>query len=543
MARKVSFLAFFLMWAERQRWVVPDIHVKACVWLEHRGRLAVLRCFRGFAKSTILAVYNAWLYYEDPTERILHQGESDKLAWRTSRDTQHVLRNHPLTKRLLAERKMSVQEWWLPAGLENDPRNASFNASGIMSNVTGSRSTEIQNDDVEVPRNIQNPDARERLRYRLGEQVHIAIPGARRLFVGTPHTHDSIYDDMEGLGADCLTIKLFEREHRVEHALKRFYPLDFAPEFVFAGIGEPSKLLEPGIDYHLTESGVMFAEPPGLLVDFYSGCAWPKRFDRTELRNRRKETRTVNEWDSQYQLHSKPVHEIRLDPDHLVPYAAELVMERANRQPRLMLGQAQIVSSRAYWDPSKGKAGNDTSALALLLDDVAGNQYWHCAEGVTGQLAEFADSTNARIVGGQVMQIVALVKRFHIPAVYVETNGLGAFIKPILIRALRQEDVLCGVVEVQVSEKKSSRILAAMEPPLSSGVLWAHTRVLDGPAYSQMKDWVPGQEGQADDFLDAAAGALMQAPVRIARNDRIPTDTPHQDWRPRAGTPEVAYER
>jgi hypothetical protein len=43
------------MWAERMNWDVPDCHYKACHWLEHRGNLAVLRCFRGFGKSTILA--------------------------------------------------------------------------------------------------------------------------------------------------------------------------------------------------------------------------------------------------------------------------------------------------------------------------------------------------------------------------------------------------------------------------------------------------------------------------------------------------------
>ena len=75
---KVNFATFFAIWAEEQRWDVPDIHWRAVHWLEHRGRLAVMRCFRGFAKSTILAVYNAWRYYVDPSYRILHQGDRTK---------------------------------------------------------------------------------------------------------------------------------------------------------------------------------------------------------------------------------------------------------------------------------------------------------------------------------------------------------------------------------------------------------------------------------------------------------------------------------
>lgn len=540
---KPSFLAFFLAWSERQRWEVPDIHVRAVHWLEHRGDLAVLRCFRGFGKSTILGLYNAWRFSDIPTLRMLHQSESDPTAYKTSRDTQHILRSHPWTRGSLPDAKLSVESWWTDEAAEHDPRNPSMHAKGIMSNVTSARADEIQNDDVEVPRNIQNPEARERLRYRLGEQVHIAVPGARRLFVGTPHTHDSIYDEIERLGADCLTIRMFEHEQRIESAQEKTYLVPFRPEYVFSGIGREARLLQEGVDYRLTSKGVVFNAPPKSLLDFYAGCAWPERFDRKELLKRRRETRTINEWDSQYQLHSKPIGEIRLDPARLIPYDQELVLEKANREVRLMLGKARIISSRAYWDPSKGKVGNDTSALSLLLDDIHGNQYWHIAEGVTGELAEFKDQANTVINGGQVMQIVALVKRFHIPSVYVETNGLGAFIRPILLRALRQEGVACGVVEVQVTGNKNAKILAAIEPPLSSGVLWAHVRVVDGPAWGQMKDWNPGAGEQDDDYIDALAGALTQAPVRLVGN-RQDSDSPQrEDWRPRAGTPEVTYAR
>ncbi|EMV9356180.1 transcriptional regulator, partial [Salmonella enterica] len=114
----ISFLAFFLMWAERMNWDVPDCHYRACHWLEHRGNLAVLRCFRGFGKSTILAVYNAWRYYCDRQYRILHQSESDSTARKTSRDTQNVLRNHPLTKGMLPDGLGTVEQWWVNGSLD-----------------------------------------------------------------------------------------------------------------------------------------------------------------------------------------------------------------------------------------------------------------------------------------------------------------------------------------------------------------------------------------------------------------------------------------
>ena len=229
----IRFVAFFLAWADLMRWKVPNIHLRACYWLGTRGDLAVLRCFRGFGKSTILAVYNAWRYSENKDYRILHQGDQDGTAYKTSRDTKRVLMRHPWTKHLVALRGES-SFWWVPGA--DDERNPSMQAAGIMSNITSSRADEVQNDDVEVPRNIRTPEARETLRYRLGEQTHILVPGGRKLYIGTPHTHDSLYDEMEAMGADCLTIQMFAHEFRVEKATATEYRVPFVPEFVFSGL-------------------------------------------------------------------------------------------------------------------------------------------------------------------------------------------------------------------------------------------------------------------------------------------------------------------
>ena len=122
------------------------------------------------------------------------------------------------------------------------------------------------------------------------------------------------------MGADCLTIRMFAREHRVENAKLSSYDLPFAPEWVFLGIGPGAKLLKAGADYMVQGTAITFPEPPGALIDFYAGHAWPDRFNAKEMQRRRRETRTINEWDSQYQLHSKPVTEVRLDPARLRPY-------------------------------------------------------------------------------------------------------------------------------------------------------------------------------------------------------------------------------
>ncbi|WP_273831144.1 phage terminase large subunit [Serratia bockelmannii] len=534
----ISFVAFFIMWAERMGWDVPDCHYRACHWLEHRGDLAVLRCFRGFGKSTILAVYNAWRYYQNRQYRILHQSEADGTAYKTSRDTQNVLRNHPLTRGMLPDGQGTVEQWWVNGSL--DMRNGSMYAKGILSNVTSARADECQNDDVEVPRNIQTPEAREKLRYRLGEQTHILVPGGRKLFIGTPHTHDSLYDEVEAMGADCLTIKLFEKEHRIDEkqATARSYALPFRPEYVFVGIHIGARLLAEGVDYQLTATGITFAEPPGTTVDCYAECAWPERFTPAEMEKRRQETRTVNEWDSQYQLHSKPIGESRLDPERIREYNVQPEIRYANRSASMWLGSQQIVGAVAWWDVATGKAKADASAFSLVLTDARGHLYWHVCQELIGDLAEFDERD--KITGGQVVQIRELVIRYQIPQVVVEVNGAGSFAGKLLRQALKGTG--CGVREEFTITNKQKRILDAFEAPLSSRFLWAHSDVLDGPAYDQMRDFNPAVTNQPDDFIDSGAGAISETPVRIGKLVGKPTAQGRKDWQPSDGDHEVAVD-
>lgn len=534
-SREISFPAFYLLWAKHKGWKVPRIHLVACHWLEHRSNLAVFLAHRGFSKSTLLAVHNAWRYYRDQTYRILHQGEADGTAYKTSRDTQNVLRNHPLTRGMF--RDGGVQEWWVDGA--TDPRNASMYARGILSNVTSARADECQNDDVEVPRNIQTPEAREKLRYRLGEQVHILVPGGRSLYVGTPHTHDSLYDEQKALGADCLTIRMFEHEYRIDQATKAAYEVPFVPEFVFYGIGKMARLLVEGKDYTLKGTRLVFATAPGGLIDCYAGVAWPERFDGQELLMRRRKTRTLNEWDSQYQLHSKPVHEMRLDPDRMIPYDVEPVITRANKELVLMLGNVRLVGVKARWDCSLGKVKSDASAVSIVFTDAMGKLYWHRAVGLTGDLEEFA-ADDRTLVGGQIKQLIDLLVPLKVPQIVIETNGPGGFVPAIARKHLKKHGI--SVKDDFAKTDKNKDILDAFEAPLSSGFLWAHTSVIEGPTYNEMRSFNPANRDQPDDYIDSGARAIAETPVRIGKEVGKPTTDQQDDWRPSAGVHEVQLE-
>ena len=128
-------------------------------------------------------------------------------------------------------------------------------------------------------------------------------------------------------------------------------------------------------------------------------------------------------------------------------------------------------------------------------------------------------------------EIRRLVIQYQIPNVKVETNGPGGFVPQILRKVLAGTG--CGVLEHFEAVNKKKRILDAWEPPLSARFLWAHSQVIDGPLWDQMKDFNPLAITQADDYLDSGAGAITDLPIRIGKIvGRVLDVRPKETWRP-----------
>lgn len=544
---KVSFAAFYLVHAEALNWIVPDFHLDVCDFLEDYGTLGLLMLPRGHGKSTILDIYNAWKFYINQDHLILHQGATDSDAYKVSRGTEQVLERHPLCVLFkIKKTRGETQKWWVTGS--TDVRHGSIHARGILSNVTGARAHEIQNDDVEVPSNIGSPEAREKLRYRLSEQTHILIPGGQKLFVGTPHTHDSLYTHIKKLGAKCLVFKMFNHEARFEKCLDAI--VNFEPVYIFSGIGTSAKLLIKGEDYNFIKKGnsykIIFSETH-YLIDVYGEALWPERFTPKVMEDRRKECRTLNEWDSQYQLHAKPVGDVRLDPDNLIAYDCEPIFKTANKKTIMMLGDVRIASASCRVDPSSGKLKSDVASVALIFNDEQGREYWHRSLALKGAIVE-TDESGTKIIGGQVYQLCDLIEEFNLTRVTIETNGIGGFFPDVLKSCLKQRRMRCGVSEIHSTIAKNKRILGAIEAPLKSGVLWAHLSVLedeygeDSVQVKQMRMFNAAITDQEDDYLDSLAGAIDDEPVRIGKSHNTVNYKESPNWRTNGGVYDAALE-
>ena len=156
----------------------------------HRG---LLNAFRHSGKSTVVGIFAACVLYHRPQTRILILSAESNLASRMVSHVKNILENHPFCDDILPDVK---KEWGThkitikrPVGI----REPSVICQGVSGNITGMRSDLIICDDVEVPNTCNTQQKRQNLRERLRELDFILSPHGTMIYIGTPHTRDTIY--------------------------------------------------------------------------------------------------------------------------------------------------------------------------------------------------------------------------------------------------------------------------------------------------------------------------------------------------------------
>lgn len=161
--------------------------------LNKEPRRGLLNAFRHSGKSTVVGIFAACVLYHKPNTRILILSAESNLASRMVFHIKNILENHPWCGDLLPDVK---KEWGAhkitikrPVGI----REPSVICQGISGNITGMRSDLIICDDVEVPNTCNTAQKRINLRERLRELDFILSPSGTMIYIGTPHTKDTIY--------------------------------------------------------------------------------------------------------------------------------------------------------------------------------------------------------------------------------------------------------------------------------------------------------------------------------------------------------------
>lgn len=195
-----DLLEFAWVWNRQSRQGTPQVHRRILRWLEteQAARRLLLMAFRGCGKSTLVGLFCAWSLYRNPELRILVVAADQMLAGKMVGHVRRIIERHPLCAALLPE---GNEAWAADRFTVQRPgalRDPSMLAQGLLGNITGARADIIICDDVEVAGNCDTPGKRAELRERLAETEFILTPGGLILYVGTPHTEESLYRKGDG---------------------------------------------------------------------------------------------------------------------------------------------------------------------------------------------------------------------------------------------------------------------------------------------------------------------------------------------------------
>jgi hypothetical protein len=479
----VSFPQFVWLWNRCQRQTTPALHRKITTWLgrswDRGDRRLLLLVFRSAGKSTLLGVFCAWLLLRDPELRILVLSAEQDLARKMVRNVKHIIERHPLTRALVPTRadQWSADQFTVLRRMTR--RDPSLLARGIGANITGSRADIVICDDVEVPNTCNTPRKRQELRERLREIAYVLVPGGLQLYAGTPHSYYSIY--AEGPRPETGEAESF-----------------------LAGF---SRLQLP-------------------ILNDRGESQWPERYPIEKIEEVRRQTGPAK-FESQMLLRPRSMDEVRLDPEGLVRYEAALEYRESNGQGILSIDGHRLVSASGWWDPAYGAPGmGDASVVAAVFVDERG-LYW--LQGMRYLRHDPAKAPEVDEATQLCRQVAAFAQAMYLPAVTIETNGLGRFLPALLRRELAALGVGCSVIEHTSRTAKEQRILDAFDPVLAAAALRAHADIWATPFIEEMRQWRPGRSAR-DDGLDAVSGCLLAEPVRLER--LRPGRRPN--WRPGA---------
>lgn len=456
---------FAVIWNQMQGLSTPPLHRGILGWLEMnwktKRREMLLLVFRDAGKSSLVGLFCAWLLMRDPNKRILVIAADDQLARKMVRNVKQIIESHPFTQHLVPPK--GARQWGagqFTVRRSRALRDPSMLAKGLGANITGSRADIIICDDVEVPRTANTARKREELRQRLREISYVLTPKGAQIYVGTPHARDSLYAERGPEGA---------------------------PPFL---------------------AGFARLKLPIYTPDGQS--RWPERFPPEEIEKIRRHAGPAK-FASQMLLEPTSDKDGRLNPDLIAYYDDELDYREANGAGILTLGGKRLVSVSCWWDPSFGRPdGGDRSALAAVFTDVDGRHYLHRLAYLTHDPKSDEDAATQLC-----RQVAAFARALYLPAVQVESNGVGKFLPGLLRKTMTESETPCAVIERHSTRAKDARIIEAFDARLAAGNLHAHVSVRATPFIEEMRAWRPGDAGAGDDGLDAVAGCLLSEPVRM----------------------------
>mgnify|MGYP003118789365 FL=1 len=172
-------------------------------YLQNGPRREVIEAFRGVGKSYITSAFVVHQLLLDPEIKVLVVSASKNRSDDFSTFTQRLINDMPVLQHLRPrdeQRNSKISFDVGPAGPSHSP---SVKSVGITGQLSGSRADIIVADDIEIPNNSATQMMREKLAEAVKEFDAVLKPDGRIIYLGTPQTEMSLYEELPSRGYDA----------------------------------------------------------------------------------------------------------------------------------------------------------------------------------------------------------------------------------------------------------------------------------------------------------------------------------------------------
>ncbi len=429
-------------------------------YIQSDGQRLFISGYRGVGKSLLCSAFVLHQLLLDPTHNVVVVSASKARADLFSGFCMQLMREMEVFQHLYPrddQRNAKIAFDVAPAPAAHQPSVYSCGATGQL---TGMRASILVADDVESLNNSMTVLMRERLLHRIGEFEALMRPGGRQIILGTPQSHESIYNQLP------------EKGFRT-----RYWPARYPSQ---SDIVHYAGCLAPSIADALEEDPELEGKPTD-----------PGRFSDLDLAERQA-SYGRQQFALQYQLNTSlsdadrwplkltdlVVHDL---DDELLP---ERVIWAAD--PDLAIKDLPCIgyTGDRYYRPFKIQGDHLEPAKTILALDPAGRGKDETAYSVVSELNGQLFLRECKgLKGGYdeatLKRIARAAKKWKVNELIIESNfGDGAVTE--LLRPILNEVYPCALTETRSSSQKELRIIdQTLEPIMSSHRLVVDRKVLE----------------------------------------------------------------
>jgi hypothetical protein len=191
-----------IVWAHLGLPVPTPVQLDMADYLQYGPRRRIIEGFRGVGKSYVTVAFVIWLLLRDPDHSIMVVSAGEDRATAFSTFTKRIINEMDILQHLATRHGQRTSNEAFDVGPAAAKGSPSVKSVGIFGQLTGSRADTIVADDIEVPKNSETQNMRDKLAELIKEFDAVLKPGGNVIYLGTPQTEQSLYNKLPERGYD-----------------------------------------------------------------------------------------------------------------------------------------------------------------------------------------------------------------------------------------------------------------------------------------------------------------------------------------------------